>query len=128
MYAPGGLFYSLFRDTEGAIIDGIVLSDSRITANDESGGIVGKTFQNSIVNNCHVRSNVLIHNIYNFEVHSQGGVVGTNGAGCQVTNCTSAVTITGRTGSSSRSIIGGIAGENNGIVSNNIAFDVTIGI
>jgi hypothetical protein len=67
-----GIFYCAY----GAIIDGIVLADSRITNNENVGGIVGYTYENiekdskpAIVNNCHVRSNVLIHNIYNYEVH-----------------------------------------------------------
>ena len=116
----------LFGYAYNATIDGIVLTDSRITGHDYTGGIVGCTNKNSgkcIVNNCHVRSNVLIHHIEN-NLHCHGGIVGENKTGCEVTNCTSAVTITG---DSQCSRFGGIVGNNTGIMSNNIAIDVNIG-
>ena len=118
----------LFRYARNATIDGIVLTDSRITGGTVTGGIAGRTYKdggNCIVNNCHVRSNVLIH-IYTDEeeVNYQGGIVGHNTTGCEVTNCTSAVTITG--GSQSQ-FFGGIVGDNSGIMRNNIAIGVTIG-
>ena len=125
-----GIFYCAY----GAIIDGIVLADSRITNNENVGGIVGYTYENiekdskpAIVNNCHVRSDVLIHNASGAKAFKIGGVVGHNAKYCQVTNCTSSATITGRTAGGRRESIGGIVGENRGTVSNNFAFDVTIG-
>ena len=125
-----GIFYCAY----GAIIDGIVLADSRITNNENVGGIVGYTYENiekdskpAIVNNCHVRSDVLIHNASGAKAFKIGGVVGHNAMYCQVTNCTSSATITGHTAGGRRESIGGIVGENRGTVSNNFAFDVTIG-
>ena len=117
----------LFRNVNNATIDGIVLADSRITGYHYTGGIVGYTYTDGsscIVSNCHVRSDVLIHVIGNDEVKDHGGIAGYNGNGCVVTNCTSAVTMTG---DSSCSFFGGIVGNNGGTASNNIAIGVTIG-
>jgi len=107
-----GLFYCAY----GAVVDGIVLADSRITNHENTAGIVGYTYNNieqgnkpAIVNNCHVRSNVLIHTLGNYQAKQLGGVVGHNALGCQITNCTSSATITGHTGSGFRYDIGGIS-------------------
>lgn len=89
----------------GGTIKNVILNDSRITAHDNVGGIVGYMNGSSTVQNCNVSNTVAIHSaVDGSDFH--GGIVG-NLFGGTVTNCTSAVTFTL---ANSGSYYGGIVG------------------
>ena len=94
----------LFGYISGGTIKDVVLSDTRITARDNVGGIAGYMTGSSTVQNCNVSNTVAIHSAVTSNYH--GGIVG-NLFGGTVTNCTSAVTFTL---AGSGSYYGGIAG------------------
>ena len=94
----------LFGYISGGTIKDVILSDARITACDNVGGIVGYMTGSSTVQNCNVSNTVAIHSAVTSNYH--GGIVG-NLFGGTVTNCTSAVTFTL---AGSGSYYGGIAG------------------
>lgn len=94
----------LFGYISGGTIKDVILSDARITARDNVGGIVGYMTGSSTVQNCNVSNTVAIHSAVTSNYH--GGIVG-NLFGGTVTNCTSAVTFTL---AGSGSYYGGIAG------------------
>lgn len=94
----------LFGYISGGTIKDVILSDTRITARDNVGGIVGYMTGSSTVQNCNVSNTVAIHSAVTSNYH--GGIVG-NLFGGTVTNCTSAVTFTL---AGSGSYYGGIAG------------------
>ena len=94
----------LFGYIYGGTIKDVVLSDARITARDNVGGIAGYMTGSSTVQNCNVSNTVAIHSAVTSNYH--GGIVG-NLFGGTVTNCTSAVTFTL---AGSGSYYGGIAG------------------
>lgn len=102
-----GLFgYLNDVDGKGGTIKNVILSDTRITARDNVGGIVGyMNGSKTCVENCHIRNTVAIHSaVDGADYH--GGIVG-NLFGGTVTNCTSAVTFTL---AGSGSYYGGIVG------------------
>lgn len=94
----------LFGYISGGTIKDVILSDARITAHDNVGGIAGYMTGSSTVQNCNVSNTVAIHSAVTSNYH--GGIVG-NLFGGTVTNCTSAVTFTL---AGSGSYYGGIAG------------------
>ncbi len=94
----------LFGYISGGTIKDVILSDARITARDNVGGIAGYMTGSSTVQNCNVSNTVAIHSAVTSNYH--GGIVG-NLFGGTVTNCTSAVTFTL---AGSGSYYGGIAG------------------
>jgi len=94
----------LFGYVKGGTIKDVILSNTRITARDNVGGIVGYMTGSSTVQNCNVSNTVAIHSAVTSNYH--GGIVG-NLFGGTVTNCTSAVTFTL---AGSGSYYGGIAG------------------
>ena len=95
----------LFGYISGGTIKDVILSDARITARDNVGGIVGYMTGSSTVQNCNVSNTVAIHSaVDGSDFH--GGIVG-NLFGGTVTNCTSAVTFTL---AGSGSYYGGIVG------------------
>ena len=94
----------LFGYISGGTIKDVILSDTRITARDNVGGIAGYMTGSSTVQNCNVSNTVAIHSAVTSKYH--GGIVG-NLFGGTVTNCTSAVTFTL---AGSGSYYGGIAG------------------
>lgn len=95
----------LFGYVNDGTIKNVILSDARITARDNVGGIVGYMTGSSTVQNCNITNTVAIHSaVDGADYH--GGIVG-NLFGGTVTNCTSAVTFTL---AGSGSYYGGIAG------------------
>lgn len=95
----------LFGYISGGTIKDVILSDTRITARDNVGGIAGYMTGSSTVQNCNVSNTVAIHSaVDGSDFH--GGIVG-NLFGGTVTNCTSAVTFTL---AGSGSYYGGIVG------------------
>jgi hypothetical protein len=86
-----GLFGYL---AEGAVVENITLSNSRVTGNSQIGGIVGSLQPGATVNNCHVTNTVYVYSKYHY-TGIRGGVVGYNNGGT-ISNCISEATI-GRT-------------------------------
>ena len=90
----------------GAEVKNVVLADARITGYYSIGGIAG--YNTGSVSNCHVLSNVVVHNVFNGGSY-HGGIVGYNLV--LVEGCTSSASITTATGCN-LSICGGIVGNN----------------
>ena len=120
-------FQGLFGvGSEEAVIRGITLADTRITANWYVGGIVGSS--NSIVSDCHASASVALHSYSDYDSHF-GGIVGANGNNLKgngsISNCTSAAIIT------KDGIVldgcGGIAGTNSsGTLRHNLAIKAVV--
>ncbi|MBQ6749899.1 MAG: hypothetical protein IJR02_03900 [Bacteroidaceae bacterium] len=110
LHAFGDRHQGLFGVTAGADIRGITLTDTRITAGDFAGGIVGNNggdiryrgeeptdddpYEPSHVSDCHATSTVIIHAARK-TTDTHGGIVGYNYIGCEVSDCTSAAKISG---------------------------------
>ena len=100
---------------EGAEVSGVTLTDTRISAGNAVGGIVGGNFGS--VTDCHVASDVMLLSL-NSNDNYFGGIVGYNYSGT-ITNCTSAVTIMRTSNVSSGNSFGSIVGLNvNGTITN----------
>ena len=110
-----GLFGQIASYAE---VKNITLTDTRITAASEAGGIVGQNARGTIAN-CHVTNTVKIQAIN--EVNDHGGIVGENTGGT-VNGCISEATLTNVSGS----YYGGIAGYNSGTLENNFVIGATI--
>ncbi|MBR5715579.1 MAG: chitobiase/beta-hexosaminidase C-terminal domain-containing protein [Bacteroidales bacterium] len=119
-YNPSKYFVGLFGNLESATIKNLTLADTRITAGDRSGCIAGYTF-GGIIENCHVQSNVCLHDKSNGNDH--GGIVGYNGS--TVRGCTCAATLTidnDKTGGP----YGGIGGRNYGPIANCLTIEAKL--
>ena len=92
----------------GAEVKNVVLADARITGYYSIGGIAGK-HDGGTISNCHVLSNVVVHNVFKSGSDHHGGIVGYNLG--LVEGCTSAASITTATGCS-LDMCGGIVGYN----------------
>ena len=114
-----------------AVVENVTLADTRITAGNESGCIVGKNVGGTI-DNCHVTKTVTIKAITGSNidpVNCLGGIVGHNyinsvDANQQtgvVSNCISEATFT-----KCDYGVGGIAGKNEGLLSGNFVVGATI--
>ena len=118
----------LFGVTVGADIRGITLTDTRITAGDFAGGIVGNNggdiryresgeptdgdpYEPSNVSDCHATSTVIIHATRK-TTDTHGGIVGYNYIGCEVSDCTSAAKISGNPDDNEFTYFGGVVGWN----------------
>lgn len=112
-----GIFGSINNNGDNkAEVKNVILADTRITAYQYVGGIVGQTMGGTI-ENCHVLSNVTIHALQN-KAQACGGIVGYN-SGCTVIGCTSAASIT--TYGSDNQFMGGIVGrDGQGTVSSTV--------
>ena len=122
-----GLFSYL---ADGAVVENITLSNSRVTGNadnTEIGGIVGNLQPDATVNNCHVTNTVYVYSNY-FDGGVRGGVVGYNYGGT-ISNCVSEATI-GRTAEQWNNIYdkaGGIVGVNDsGSLTGNLVIGANI--
>ena len=111
---------------EPAVVENVTLTDTRITAGAQTGGIVGNNKGGEIIN-CHVTNTVEILGIgENDEAH--GGIVGSNSKDSTgeidgtVSGCISEATLA----NVSRWLYGGIAGENYGTLENNFVIGATI--
>lgn len=105
----------------GAVVKNVTIADTRITAGDNTGAIVGRTNGGATVENCHVLSDVCIHDEGNNNWH--GGVVGYVYAG-SIKGCTCRATLTIVDGNKSGSC-GGIAGrKQDGSIVNCLAINV----
>ena len=100
-------YQGLFGSIVGAEVKNVVLADARITGYYSIGGIAGK-HDGGTISNCHVLSNVVVHNVFNGGSY-HGGIVGYNLG--LVEGCTSAASITTATGCN-LGICGGIVGYN----------------
>lgn len=108
-----GLFCQL---GEGAEVSGVTLTDTRISADNAAGGIVGYNYCGSVTD-CHVASDVALLCLISY-YQDFGGIVGYNNGGT-ITNCTSAVTIMLTSNVSSGNFFGSIVGGNvNGTITN----------
>ena len=94
---------------EGAEVSGVTLTDTRISAGNGIGGIVGGNYGGSVTD-CHVASDVMLLSL-NSKASSFGGIVGYNFRGT-ITDCTSAVTIMLTSNVSSGNFFGSIVGLN----------------
>ena len=117
----GGLFGAI--GSSGNIHD-VILADTRITAYNYSGGIVGYN-DGGTITRCHVTSTVDIHaKAENADYH--GGIAGYNQSGT-VSYCTSAATISILASVPYCTSYGGIIGGNyKGTQSNNLAIGVSL--
>ena len=109
----------------GADVNGVTLTDTRITGKDYVGGIVGYNHSSSVTD-CHATATVAIHAAVN-EASHHGGIVGYN-MGSTVSRCTSAATLTIKSGASNCSYYSGIVGNNfgNATLSHNLAIGATV--
>ena len=108
-----GLFGQL---GEGAEVSGVTLTDTRISAGNATGGIVGSNYGGSVTE-CHVESDVMLLCLNSLAEYF-GGIVGNNFRGT-ITDCTSAVTIMLTSNVSRGASFGGIVGYNaNGTITN----------
>lgn len=116
----------LFGYVNGGTVKNVILSDARITARSNVGGIVGYLTGSGTVQNCNVTNTVAIHSaVDGADYH--GGIVGKISDGT-VTNCTSAVSFTFASGKSGN-CYGGIAGFeelSSSSLTNCLALGVTI--
>ena len=142
-YAFGDRHQGLFGVTAGADIRGITLTDTRITAGDFAGGIVGNNggdiryresggdveptvgdgrgYFPSTVSDCHATSTVIIHAARK-TTDTHGGIVGYNYIGCEVSDCTSAAKISGNPDNNEFTYFGGVVGWNyKGTLRSNLA-------
>ena len=112
-----GDFHGLFGVLgKGAEVSGVTLTDTRISAENDTGGIVGYNDGGSVTD-CHVESDVMLLSS-NSNVSSFGGIVGNNDSGT-ITDCTSAVTIMLTSNVSSGESFGSIVGFSfNGTITN----------
>ena len=116
----------LFGYVNGGTVKNLILSDARITARDNVGGIVGYLTGSGTVQNCNVTNTVAIHSVVDGADY-HGGIVGKLSGGT-VTNCTSAVSFTFASGKSGN-CYGGIAGFeelSSSSLTNCLALGVTI--
>ena len=95
----------LFGAITNAVIKNLTVSDTRITANSNLGGIVGKN-SGGTVENCHATNSV---SIISSDGIRFGGIVGDNSDSGTIRGCTSAAIVSG---GSTSAISGGIAGFN----------------
>ena len=108
-----------------AVVENVTLTDTRITAGAQTGGIVGDNKGGEIIN-CHVTNTVEI--LGNEDYSAYGGIVGTNGPNDTaefygtVSGCISEATLSIVSGF----YYGGIAGENSGTLENNFVIGATI--
>ena len=94
---------------EGAEVSGVTLTDTRISAENAAGGIVGSNYGGSVTD-CHVASDVMLLCLDSKDNYF-GGIVGNNFSGT-ITDCTSAVTIMRASNVSSGNLFGSIVGVN----------------
>lgn len=124
VYDMSSYNYGLFGFIDrGAVVKNLTLANSRFTAGDNTGAIVGRVDMGSTVENCHVLNNVCIHDMGTNKWH--GGVVGYMYNGT-VTGCTSSATLSidddNMVGN-----YGGIVGrKQDGELSNNLAINVKL--
>ena len=105
-----------------AEVKNVILDNAIIEASVGCGGIVGYN-EGGIIENCHVNSNVTIQANQNNSFYL-GGIAGFNHSGCTINGCTSAAKIR-RSGDNGEEY-GGIAGRNEGTVSNCLYLASTI--
>ncbi|MBO4724680.1 MAG: hypothetical protein J5596_05085, partial [Bacteroidaceae bacterium] len=116
-------YIGLFDINRGTVKN-VTISDAIIAGSTYVGGIVGISYSNSVIENCHATNTVTLKAIIE-NSGCFGGIAG-DIEDAAVTNCTSAVTIT-TNGYNYSSNYGGIVGNNCcGTVSGCIAMGVTI--
>ena len=103
-----------------ADIHDLTLADACITGYLSTGGIVGANVGGTITR-CHVANNVAINSVKDASGH--GGIVGYNNGGT-VSHCTSAVKLYHE--QNSDYFLGGIAGGNDGTLTDNLVIGATI--
>ena len=103
-----------------ADIHDLTLADACITGYLSTGGIVGANVGGTITR-CHVANNVAINSVKDASGH--GGIVGYNNGGT-VSHCTSAVKLYHKRNSDY--YLGGIAGANEGTLTDNLVIGATI--
>ena len=118
-----GTFGIFGRIGSSAEVKNVTLTDSRITAGNSTGGIVGYNGGGKVTN-CHVTNTVEIMGIGE-NVNQHGGIVGANGYFNEykgiVSGCVSEAKLTNCSG-----MVGGIAGRNEGTLENNFVLGATI--
>ena len=127
IYKSGGL-HGLFGYVKNGTVKNVSLADARITGGEDVGGIVGLLDRSeegsSTIENCHVLGTVAIHAV---EANSyfHGGIAGYSCG--SVLRCTSAATLTIKSGVSWRDFYGGIVGSaDGGTLRHNMAIGCTI--
>ncbi len=122
IYSNSSYNFGLFGTLgSGAVVRNVTISDTRITAGDDTGAIAGRTEGGATVENCHVLSDVWIYDEGTNYWH--GGVVGYVYGG-SIKGCTCSATLSIVDGKISGSC-GGIAGrKQNGSIVNCLAINV----
>ena len=119
----GGNHTGLFGKTDGGTIRNVTLADTRITAGDRTGGIVG--MKSGTMEQCHVKADVCIH-APSGNTDDHGGVVGLNYTGL-ITACTSEATLSiAKNITTGCAKFGGIVGNNSGSIINCLAVNVKL--
>ena len=103
-------------------VKGITLSDTRFVGRNDIGGIVG--YSSALVTDCHVAATVSIYS--SVDGSFLGGIVGYNTNNAVVSYCSSSVTISYPSTAPSSKYNGGIAGRNDGTLSDNVVLGATI--
>ncbi len=131
IYKGGSGLENDFQGLFGLIMKGIVknvtLADARITGELIVGGIVGwakdYNFDRSVIENCHVQSNVAVHTVVD-NAMCHGGIAGWLQVST-IRNCSSAAKLTVKEGVTGCSVFGGIVGQqSSGLLRDNLAVGV----
>ena len=123
IYQINGYHIGLFGVMDGGTIRNVTLANTRITALDRAGGIVGLKY--GTMEQCHVKADVCIH-APEGNIDEHGGVVGWNSTG-HITACTSEATLSIADNiTTGCAKFGGIAGNNSGGIINCLAVNVKL--
>ena len=114
-----GLFGKIGSPAE---VKNVILADATITGFNCTAGIVGHSSSGGSIENCHVAADVTIRTVQK-DAGYHGGIVGLNYG--TVRHCTSAATLT-FSGIYNCQFYGGIAGQNNATMTDNLAIGVTV--
>ena len=124
-------FLGLFGFVLEGTVKNVTVADARITGMGSCGGIVGYVNAyyyegtSTVVENCHALNDVAIHAVADGS-NFHGGITG-SGSYSTISGCTSAVTITAKTGLTDCDAFGGIVGGiTSGTISNCLAIGVSI--
>ena len=133
IYKSGNGWTDAFQGLFGYVLNGTVknvtVADARLTGEQSVGGIVGDVNDDgdggaSLVENCHVLGNVVIHAVADYST-SHGGIAG--GITGTISHCTSAATLTIKDGLTGSAAFGGIVGTaSESTLCNNYAIGCTM--
>ena len=115
-----GLFTNLGPN---AYIEGLTISNARITGQTQIGAIAGYVNTGATITNCHVTATVAVH-AWGHTLENHGGIAGINYG--TITNCVSEATVSRGSYVNDNGKAGGIAGTNHGTLSGNKVFNANL--